>query len=82
MAGAAPNAGAEEVELPPKRDEPVLAPVGAVGGLAPPCISGGNGLGTLSEEGRAEMEKKVKNYVRCKIEIRRVEKQQYKRRKA
>ena len=54
LAGAAPNAGAEEVELPPKRDEPLLAPVGAVGGLEPPCISAGNGLGTLSGEGRVD----------------------------
>ena len=60
LAGAAPNAGADEVELPPKRDGPLLVPVGAVGGLAPPCMSGGNGLGTLSEEERVEMEKKVK----------------------
>lgn len=54
LAGAAPKAGAEEVELPPNRDEPLLAPVGAVGGLAPPCISAGNGLGTLSGEGRVD----------------------------
>ena len=54
LAGAAPNAGAEEVELPPKRDNPLLEPVGAVGGLAPPCISAGNGLGTLSGEGRVD----------------------------
>ena len=50
LAGAAPKAGAEELELPPKRDEPPLATVGAVGGLALPCISAGNGLGTLSVE--------------------------------